>query len=109
MTLFLLIATQLFLYCQAGVISQKSPRWEDLECEPGYKYLFSDIQVPWEDARVECELYGGWLLSIGSQKEQNCLVSFGWAQGYSQWYWTDGISSTNKEYHKLIMNLFRKN
>ena len=90
MTLFLLIATQLFLYCQAGVISQKSPRWEDLECEPGYKYLFSDIQVPWEDARVECELYGGWLVDINSLEEQNCLLRHGNAQGYDTWYHTDG-------------------
>ena len=58
--------------------------------QAGHKYLFSDIQLNWEDAMAECQLYGGWLVNIGGQIEQNCLVKHGLIQGYDAWYWTDG-------------------
>ena len=66
------------------------PGWEDLQCEEGHKYLFSDQPRTWQDAREECELYGGWLANIGGIEEQNCLVRYGRSQGYDDWYFTDG-------------------
>ena len=58
--------------------------------QAGHKYLFSDITLNWEDAMAECQLYGGWLVNIGGQTEQNCLVRHGRSQGYSANYWIDG-------------------
>ena len=67
------------------------PGWEDLQCEEGHKYLFSDTSHTWQDARDECELYGGWLLSINSLQEQNCLVRFAKTSGlHHGWFWHDG-------------------
>ena len=37
----------------------------------------------------------GYLVHVGSQQEQNCLLKFGHSQGYKAWYWTDG-----KSFHK---------
>ena len=34
--------------------------------QEGHKYLFSDATHTWDEALVECELYGGWLVNIGS-------------------------------------------
>merc|ERR1712241_1647013 len=67
----------------------KAPHWQELECEAGHKYLFSDQTRSWQDAREECELYAGWLVNIGSLEEQNCLLRYGKSQGYDAWYWTD--------------------
>ena len=72
-------------------VSCSLPGWEELQCEEGHKYLFSDIKLTWQDARVECELYGGWLLSINSMQEQNCLVRFSLSSGlHTGWFWHDG-------------------
>ena len=57
--------------------------------QPGHKYLFSELELTWEEARGECTLYGGWLLALGSLQEQNCLMNGGFNQG-NAWYWTDG-------------------
>merc|ERR550532_2695210 len=66
------------------------PGWEDLQCEEGHKYLFSDTSHTWQDARDECELYGGWLLSINSLQEQNCLVRFAHSWSLHEgWFWHD--------------------
>ena len=65
--------------------------WVNLECEDNHKYLFSDVVHSWFDAVAECQLYGGWLLSLGSLEEQNCLLRYGQSQGLDAWYWTDGI------------------
>ena len=71
--------------------SSSLPGWENLQCERGHKYLFSDVSHTWQDARDECELYGGWLLSINSQQEQNCLVRFAHSSGlHTGWFWHDG-------------------
>ena len=86
----ILIILQLVFLCQAGLIAEKSPRWENLECEAGHKYLFSEVMMTWEDARVECELYGGWLVDINSLQEHNCLLRHGNSQGYDTWYHIDG-------------------
>merc|ERR1712121_280246 len=51
-----------------------SPHWEDLECQVGHKYLFSEDAKTWDDARIECDLYGGWLVDIRDVHEQNCLM-----------------------------------
>ena len=67
------------------------PSWHDLNCEEGQKNLFSDVTHNWYDAMGECELYGGWLLSINSQREQNCLVRYANSAGIeSGWFWHDG-------------------
>ena len=93
-----------------------APHWQELECEleygnkskspslgnvsssllficsqPRHKYLFSDVPRTWQDAREECELYGGWLLNIGGVEEHNCIVRYGRSQGYDAWYLTDGM------------------
>ena len=67
-----------------------TPSWQNLDCEPYHKYLFSEIATNWEDARAECELYGGWLLSINSMQEQNCLLRYARSGGLSVWYRHDG-------------------
>ena len=67
------------------------PSWHNLNCEEGHKYLFSDETRPWQEARDECELYGGWLLDINSQREQNCLLRFAHSSGlHAGWFWHDG-------------------
>ena len=83
------------------------PHWEDLECEvtiyllsssvltvtqEGHKYLFSDATHSWDEALVECELYGGWLVNIGGVREHNCLLEFGHSKAelVDKWYWTGG-------------------
>ena len=60
--------------------------------QEGHKYLFSDTTHTWDEALVECELYGGWLVNIGSVQEQNCLMKFAHsaAELVNKWYWTDG-------------------
>ena len=45
-----------------------------LSMQPLHKYLFSDTSSGWVEAWAECELLGGWLVHIGSQQEQNCLL-----------------------------------
>ena len=72
-------------------------RTEDIGLHPssnclqaGHRYLFSDTAYTWEDAMAECQLYGGWLVSIGSQREQNCLIRHGLSLGKDTWHWTDG-------------------
>merc|ERR1719347_389755 len=67
-----------------------SPSWQFLECEEGHKYLFSEDTRTWEEARAECQLYGGWLLDISSMEEQYCLMEF--AQNFQlfHWWWHDG-------------------
>ena len=79
-------------------VSASSLDWQDLGCEEGHKYLFSDYGWHWEEAREKCQELGGWLLSINSQQEQNCLLRFAhssldynWQQ---HWYWHDGGIST---------------
>ena len=51
------------------------------------------MATSWDEALVECELYGGWLVNIGGLKEQNCLNRFAHSavQLVNKWYWTDGI------------------
>ena len=63
-------------------------------CQEGHKYLFSDVATSWDEALVECELYGGWLVNIGSVQEQNCLMRFGHSKTelVDKWYWTDGAN-----------------
>merc|ERR1712098_218654 len=70
----------------------KQPHWDEIECQPGHKYIFSEDKKDWPSAKVECELYGGWLLDIGSMEEQHCLVKFARAQGIhaAPWWWHDG-------------------
>ena len=62
--------------------------------QEGHKYLFSDATHTWDEALVECELYGGWLVNIGSVTEQNCLMRFGHSKTelVDKWYWTDGAN-----------------
>merc|ERR1719400_2476231 len=66
------------------------PEWVDLECEDGHRYLFSTSSLTWSEARGECMLYGGHLVSVNSLQEQNCLLTHAQtAELAEDWYWTD--------------------
>merc|ERR1739844_227442 len=65
------------------------PKWENLNCEEGHKYLFSDVTHTWHDARDECELYGGWLVSINDRHEQNCLLEYAQSAVHHGYFWHD--------------------
>jgi len=67
--------------------------WIYLECEKD-KYFFSEKLLSWKEAFEECKLFGGWLVNVGTQSEQNCLVDYGRAQNYNEWFWTDGRHTT---------------
>merc|ERR1711872_234090 len=73
----------------AVISNTTTPQWQELSCMPGYKYLFSEITFPWEEARGECELYGGWLVDIESPREQYCLLEYAHSAGIQNWFWTD--------------------
>merc|ERR1719391_1108022 len=65
------------------------PLWVDLECEEGHKYAFAEIFSTWEEAILECQFYGGWLVDVKDQKEHNCLMRYGTSQEFDDYYWTD--------------------
>ena len=51
--------------------------------------------MTWEEARGECELYGGWLTDLRTRKEQNCLLRYAQTAGVTDdWYWHDGNQHT---------------
>ena len=77
----------LFSVLYLSVSASSLPSWHDLQCEPGHKYLFSNKVDTWQNARDECEQYGGWLLSINSLQEQNCLVRFSETSVHDDWIW----------------------
>ena len=52
----------------------------------GHKYLFSDEKRPWQDAKLECELYGGFLLYLKDINEQNCLMRHAQSKNLNRWY-----------------------
>jgi len=68
------------------IISQP---WKHLQCQKGHKYFFSTRRETWETSLTECKLYGGWLLEINNQAEQDCLLKYAWNQNFNDWYWTD--------------------
>ena len=68
----------------------EAPHWENLECQKGHKYLFSELSADWPEAYAECALYGGFLVNIGGIAEQNCLLRHASSQNYDNWYWTAG-------------------
>ena len=73
------------------VFCSSVPAWQDLNCEAGHRYLFSEVKMTWEEARAECQLYGGWLVDLRSRREQNCLIRYAQAAGVTEdWYWHDG-------------------
>merc|ERR1711973_6624 len=97
--MFPMIGTFLFIaifinYGKANNVNINSreggPEWEDLECERGYKYLFSDLEVTWQDAIAECTLYGGSLVDVTSPQEHNCLLRYGISKSFNSWFWIDG-------------------
>ena len=66
--------------------------WVQLGCGTAQQqYLFSDEKHTWDEARSECESYGGWLVAVETQAEYNCLLRYGNSQGYNSWFWTDGM------------------
>merc|ERR1712179_701693 len=82
----------IFLACFSTSFGTDSsiPHWENLECEVGHKYLFSGITHTWQDAKLECELDGAFLLNLKDISEQNCLMRFAQTQqNIDHWYWTD--------------------
>ena len=88
----ILLSTLFFLSSLAEDVPTKSssPSWQNLDCEPGHKYIFSDLKMTWHEAVAECQLYGGWLVYIASRKEQNCLVKYAHSAGLQHWYFHDG-------------------
>ena len=40
--------------------------------QAGHKYLFSDVTHTWADAVLECQMYGGWLVS--TQITSVCII-----------------------------------
>ena len=73
------------------VFCSSTPEWQELHCEEGHKYLFSEVKMTWEEARGECQLYGGWLVDLRTRREQNCLLRYAQAAGVTEdWYWHDG-------------------
>merc|ERR1712227_338504 len=83
---------RMFLIILSTVVTLASstPQWQDLNCEAGHKYLFSEVEMTWEEARGECELYGGWLVDLKSRKEQNCILRYAQTAGVTEtWYWHD--------------------
>merc|ERR1719347_466084 len=87
MLLFKMIASP----ANAAENEAREPQWQNLECEEGHKYLFSETtHYTWNEAVAECDLYGGWLVNIKDWREQNCLVRYGVSQGFPRCFWTDG-------------------
>ena len=77
------------------VFCSSIPEWQELHCEEGHKYLFSEDVTDWETARLECQLLGGWLVDLRTRKEQNCLLRYAKAAGVPEsWYWHDGNINT---------------
>ena len=46
--------------------------------------------------------FSGYLVHIGNQQEQNCLLKFGHAEGYKAWYWTDGNILSRRTFKKIV-------
>merc|ERR1712126_182421 len=82
--------TQCSIHNESDVRSLQ-PSWVDLECQAGHKYLYSDDELIWEEARARCELFNGWLVDIGDVHEQNCLMKHALATDelHNYYYWTD--------------------
>merc|ERR1712133_218370 len=76
----------------AVTVKEQFPQWQNLECERGHRYLFSEDERVWDDALAECTLYGGWLANIGSIWEQNCILRYGKLQNLHAWFWTGAHS-----------------
>ena len=83
------------------ILSYSLPQWQELNCEANHKYYFSDSTLNWQDAREVCELYGGWLLSINSLQEQNCLVRHAMTAVHHGWFWHD---ATDKETESIYVH-----
>ena len=60
------------------------------------------MQHSWYDARDECHLYGGWLLSLGSRQEQNCILKFAQDNVRTDWYWHDGEGASAVNMFKYL-------
>merc|ERR1712179_706649 len=75
----------LMLMVGAKAYNETVPEWVELECENDHKYLFSDVQHNWNEARAECVLYGGWLVN---QQHEGIQLSFKTWDGfrYSRYY-----------------------
>ena len=43
-----------------------------------------------------------YLVHIGNQQEQNCLLKFGHGEGYKAWYWTDGNIFFRENFFKSL-------
>ena len=73
------------------LLSLSLAEWQDLHCEPGHRYMFSDLRLTWQEAREECQLQGGWLVDLRSRTEQNCLLRYAKTAGVPEdTYWHDG-------------------
>merc|ERR1712080_668008 len=72
----------------SGVNLQESgliPYWEEV-CNTSL--LFSQDWKSWEDARRECQLFGGDLVEIRSMDMNYCILRHAQHKGYAaEWYW----------------------
>ena len=67
-------------------LTQRTPGWR-----PGRSVNYTEVSESDHDICIYCHAHvSGYLVHIGSQQEQNCLLKFGHAEGYRNWYWTDG-------------------
>merc|ERR1711936_418529 len=73
-------------------VFRTTPSWQEVECryDTKTKYLFSELSLTWEEAKGECQLYGGWLLNLNNLVEQNCLLKHAVTNEISGWFWHDG-------------------
>ena len=62
------------------------PDCVSLNCDGDHPYLFSDQKLSWFDASDDCNMYGGYLLALNSQYEQNCLLKYGKIANIANWY-----------------------
>ena len=67
-------------------LTQRTPGWR-----PGRSASYMEVSGSDHDICIYCNArVSGYLVHVGSQQEQNCLLKFGHAEGYRNWYWTDG-------------------
>merc|ERR1711962_830965 len=69
-------------------LEDKTPSWVEI-C--GSTFLFSEDKKTWNDAKGNCELYGGHLAQINGHVMNYCLLEYSHAQALpADWYWHSG-------------------
>merc|ERR1719228_1213108 len=69
-------------------LEDKTPSWVEI-C--GSTFLFSEDQKTWNDAKGNCELYGGHLAQINDYETNYCLLEYSHAETLpANYYWHSG-------------------